>query len=174
MLRVLLVCAGLVAIAVVLWSSWRVDRRLFAFVLAVVVIGALLFGVGYWRTADQAMVVIAPDQVRLSVEQARGMETGIRLSGRVYNQSAWPVALIQGRAVLQECTAPGQDTCREIGSAAFRVRQHVPVGGSYPYSQVVRLSDSLLADPATPDSNRRWHIEVLSVSGYASNTRDGH
>ena len=173
MLRVLLVCAGLTAIAVVLWSSWRVDRRLFAFVLSVVLVGALLFGVGYWRTADQAMVVIMPEQVRLSVEQARGMETGIRLSGRVYNQSAWPVALIKGRAVLEECTAPGQEACREIGGAAFRVRQHVPVGGSYPYSQVVRLSDTLLADPAAPDSSRRWRIDVLSVSGYAAGAQAG-
>lgn len=174
MLRVLLVCAGLTAIAVVLWSSWRLDRRLFAFVLAVVLIGAVLFGIGYWRTADQAMVGIEPDQVRLSVDQVRGMETGIRLSGRVYNQSAWPVALIQGRAVLEECNTAEGEACQEIGSAAFRVRQHVPVGGSYPYSQVVRLSDSLLADPVTPAGHRRWHIQVLSVSGYASDGRDAH
>ena len=174
MLRVLLVCAGLTAIAVVLWSSWRVDRRLFVFVLVVVIIGSVLFGIGYWRTADQAMVGIEPEQVRVSVEQARGMETGIRLSGRVYNQSAWPVALIQGRAVLEECTAAENGTCQEIGGATFRVRQHVPVGGSYPYSQVVRLSDTLLADPATPGGHRRWHIQILSVSGYASDERDGH
>lgn len=170
MLRIMLVCAGLTAIAVVLWSSWRVDRRLFAFVLSVVIIGGVLFGVGYWRTTGEAMVTVPVDEVDVSVSQARGMETGIRLSGRVINQSPWPLALVQGRAVLEECVA---ENCREIGGAAFRVRQHVPVGGSYPYSQIVRLPDTLLADPEGTDE-RRWRIEVLSVSGYGNPGRSGH
>ena len=170
MLRILLVCAGLIAIATVLWSSWRVDRRLFAFVLVVVVIGAALFGVGYWHSAEQGMVPVEPAEIEVSVSQARATETGIRLSGRVFNRSSLPLALLQGRAVLEECTPE----CNEIGEASFIVRQHVPIGGSYPYSQIVRLPASLLADPqADAKQQRRWRIEVLSASGYASAGRTG-
>lgn len=169
MLRILLICAGLIAIATVLWSSWRVDRRLFAFVLIVVLIGAVLFGFGYWHSAEQGMVPVDPERVDVTVSGVRATETGIRLSGRVFNRSALPLALLQGRAVLEECTPQ----CSEIGGASFIVRQHVPIGGSYPYSQIVRLPASLLSGSQDETERRRWRIEILSASGYAGTGRAG-
>ncbi|MCH8542913.1 MAG: hypothetical protein LAT61_05015 [Alcanivorax sp.] len=166
MLRVLLVLAGLLAIAVVLWASWRIDRRLFAGTLVAVLIGALMFGLGFWHSREQAQVELPADAVSLTLEQSRGMEIGIRIQGRMTNHSEYALARVKARVTLQQC--PEATGCETVGEDIIHLRQHVPAGSSYPYSQMLNLSSDLLGD------NAQWQVEPLSVIGFAMTERTRH
>ncbi|WP_111656598.1 hypothetical protein [Isoalcanivorax indicus] len=161
-MRILLVLVGLVAIAVVLWASWRIDRRLFIFTLIAVLIGALMFGLGVWHSRDQAMVQVSPDDVTLTLEQSRSMEIGVRLQGRVNNGSPHPLARVEARALLERCV---DDVCETLGEDRLTLRQHVPPGASLPWSQMVQ------PPPGTVDGPHDWRLEIKSVSGYANDRR---
>lgn len=161
-MRILLVIMGLLAVAVVLWASWRIDRRLFIFTLIAVLVGGVMFGLGVWHSRDQAMVDVPPEAVRLTLEQSRSMEIGVRLQGRVTNDSAHPLARVEARAVLERCTDEG---CDLLGEDRLTIRQHVPPGASLPWSQMVQLPGGV------PDGARDWRLEVKSVSGYANDRR---
>lgn len=165
-MRILLVVIGLAAIATVLWASWRVDRRLFIFTLVAILIGATLFGLGIWHSRETAMVNVPHDQVRLTLQRASGMEIGIRLQGRLHNESDYPLAVVRAMARVEQCVDEG--ACTLLGEETLTVRQHVPPGQSLPYSQMVQLSASLLDEP------HDWQIEVKSVSGYANQGRRRH
>lgn len=166
MLRVLLVLAGLLAIAVVLWASWRIDRRLFVATCVAVLVGVLMFVMGFWHSRDQAQVELPADAVSLSLDQFRGMEIGIRIQGRMTNHSEHALARVKARVSLQRCTA---DTdCETLGEDVIQLRQHVPAGTDYPWSQMVNLSSDLLGD------NTQWQVEPLSVIGYAITERTRH
>ena len=166
MLRVLLVIAGLFAIAVVLWASWRIDRRLFAAALVAVLIGVLMFSLGLWQSREQAQVDLPVDAVSVSLTQSRGMEIGIRIQGRITNHSAHALARVKARVTLQQCD--DADHCETLGQDLIDLRQHVPVGTDYPYSKMVDLPADLLGD------NTQWHVEPLSVIGYAILERTRH
>ncbi|MBZ2187882.1 hypothetical protein K8B33_02130 [Alcanivorax sp. JB21] len=181
MLRVLLVLAGLLAIAVVLWASWRIDRRLFAGTLVAVLIGALMFALGFWHSRGQAQVVLPADAVSLSLSQSRGMEIGIRIRGRVTNHSEHALARVKARVTLLQCAdLDGTDAdstdadstdathCEAVGKDTIDLRQHVPAGADYPYSTMVNLSADLL------DGTTQWQVEPLSVIGYAITERTRH
>lgn len=158
MLRVLLMIAVLVAAVVLLWFSWHQGRRPFAAACVAVLAVFGVLGVALWEADRNELVALAPSSVRLTVEQVRPLETGLRVSGRIYNLAEHPLARVQARALVRECLA--DQPCQELASAPLRLQQHVPVGGSYPYSQVVRLPATLLGD------QQQVTVEVMAVEGY--------
>lgn len=157
MTRILLVLVVLIALGAVLWSSWRLDRRLFVGVLVASVTLLVLFVGGFFRSQEQTFVAIPPEKVEIELLRWRALETGIRLEGRVYNGNDTAVARISGQALLLDC--PGPDNCREKARTGFQLRQHVPPDTTYPFDTVLRL------DAPLPD-HPRWLFRIERVEGY--------
>lgn len=157
MTRILLVLVVLAALGAVLWSSWRLDRRLFVGVLLTSVTLLVLFVGGFFRSQERAFVEIPADNVKVELVRWRALETGIRLEGKVYNGNDAAVARIAGQALLLDC--PGPDDCDEKARTEFRLRQHVPPDTTYPFDTVLRL------DAPLPD-HPRWLLRIERVEGY--------
>ena len=164
MLRLLMLLIALLAIGAVLWASWRLDKRLFAGVLVITLLGAGFLVAGIWQSAEESRVSIDPEQLAISVNDARGMEEGVRLRGIIENRSPHAHSHLLGAARLLDCEQ--QDTereCRVVAEAPFRLRMHVPAGGSYPWSTIVRMQREKLAE------GNEWHIHVDEVTGFPDN-----
>lgn len=158
MTRILVVAAAVLAVAVLLWSSWRLDRRLFALVCAVTVI-TVVGGFIVFHDGGEDTTALPPDQVSLSMDSRHATESGVRLSGSLENRGERPVAEVLVRVRALDCP-DGNDDCREYASAPLELRMQVPPGKRYPFNSMVRLP------PDSADEAYRWVLEVESVRGY--------
>lgn len=164
MTRILLVLVILAATVAVLWSSWRLDRRLFAGVLALAVILLALFVGGFFQSQERAFVAIAAEEVDLELLRWRNNESGVRLEGQVRNNSDRAMARVSGMAVLRDC--PDTESCREVTRVPLELRLHVPPGTTYPFNTVLRL------DRPLPD-HPNWVLRVEEARGYTKKSRVG-
>lgn len=159
MVRALVILVVLASIIVVLWSSWRLDRRLFAGALVLVIVGGTLFGLGIRQSTEQEWRELDTEQLRLVITGARGMEAGIRLHGTLENHSAASLSRVQGRVERLDCRN-GND-CRLIGEAPLALREHVPSGGSQRWVAMVRMPASAL------EEGTDWKVRLEQALGYA-------
>ena len=158
MTRILLVLVTLAASGVLLWSSWRFDRRLFA-ALAVVFAGVLTALVlQLLDTRKDEWHPLPADQVRLNLKEQHVTESGVRLSGTLENQGDQPVGRIQARIQVADCS--GDEDCQVLAEAPMDLRLQVPPRKTYPFTDVIRMTVSKAAE------DRRWQAEVKSVYGY--------
>lgn len=158
MTRILVVAAAVLAVSVLLWSSWRLDRRLFALVCAVTVI-TLVGGFIVFHDGGEDTTALPPDQISLSLDSRHATESGVRLTGTLENRGERPVAQVLIRVRALACADDGDD-CSEYASAPLELRMQVPSGKRYPFSSMVRLP------PDSADETYRWVLEVESVRGY--------
>lgn len=158
MTRILLVLAVGLAAGVVLWSSWRVDRRLFAAlaVVAAVVMGALLFQL--FDVREDEWEPLPADQVRLTLDSQNVTESGVRLTGTLENQGDRPVARVSSRVQVVDCG--DEPPCRVLAEAPFDLRLQVPPRKAYPFQEMIRMT-------VTPEAEQhQWRVQVKSVYGY--------
>ena len=166
-MRIVLILAALAAIAVVLWSSWKIDRRLFALVLVVVTLGAVFSGVGIWQTTEREWREIDPADIVLNITDARGMEAGIRLRGTLENRSGGRFSRLAARVTRLDCPdetdgqPSGTPPCSRVDEAELTLREHVRPGAEQPWSSMIRMPASAL------DEGTDWELEVLKAQGYA-------
>lgn len=164
MTRILLVLIVLAALVAVLWSSWRLDRRLFAGVLALSVVLLALFVGGFFQSQERAFVAIAAEKVDLELLRWRDTESGVRLEGQVRNNSDRAMARVSGQALLRDC--PDTDNCLELARVPLELRLHVPPGTTYPFDTVLRLDQPLPDHP-------NWVLRVEDARGYTKKSRVG-
>ena len=161
MLRLLMLLIALLAIGAVLWASWRLDRRLFAGVLIITLLGVSFLITGIWKSAEESRVNIAADKLLISVNDARGMEEGVRLRGHIENRSPHAHSHLYGVARLLACEQHDEiRECQTVAEAPFSLRMHVPAGGSYPWSSIIRMPRDRLAQ------GNEWQIHVDEAIGF--------
>jgi hypothetical protein len=158
MTRILLILVAGLAMGVVLWSSWRVDRRLFAGLAAAA--GVAMAGL-VLQLADLGQDEWTPlpaDQIRLTLKDQNVTESGVRLTGKLENRGNRPVGRVTARIQVVDCN--GEPPCRVIAEAPFDLRLQVPPRQSYPFSHMTRMT-------VTPDAEQHeWRVQVKSVYGY--------
>jgi hypothetical protein len=158
MTRILLVLVTLAASGVLLWSSWRFDRRLFA-ALAVVfaaVLTALVLQL--LDTREDEWQPLPADQVRLKLRDQHVTESGVRLTGTLENRGERPVGRVTARIQVADCSGDGP--CRVLAEAPMDLRLQVPPRKTYPFTDVIRMTVSKGAE------QQRWQAEVKSVYAY--------
>ncbi len=158
MIRALVIIVALASIAVVLWSSWRLDRRLFAGALVLVIIGGTLFGIGVWQSTEEEWRELDTQQLSLEITGARGMEAGIRLQGRIENHSGQGLSRIQAQVERLDCRN-GND-CRVVARAPLELREHVASGGTQRWAAMIRMPSSALED------GNDWAVHMEQALGY--------
>lgn len=172
MTRILLLVVVVLALAAVLWSSWRLDRRLFLAVAAASLVTLALFVAGFFNSQDEVFTAVSPQEVRLEVISANPTEYGVRLRGRIHNDGAVALGRISAQAILLDCSlaeATGDaEQCREQTRVPLELRQHVPAQTSYPFDSMLRLQAEDIPDQP------RWRLEVSRVQGYTAKKRLGH
>lgn len=158
MTRILLVLVAVLAAGVALWSSWRVDRRLFAAlaVVAAAVVGGLVYQL--FDVREDEWEPLPADQVRLELDGQHVTESGVRLTGTLDNQGNRPVGRVETRVQVADCS--GEPPCRVIAEAPFDLRLQVPPRKSYPFQEMVRMRVTSGAE------DKEWRVQVKSVYGY--------
>lgn len=159
MWRFLLFAGVFAAVAATLWSSWRLDRRLFIGVSVGLAVFALVFGFGAWQGSQQALVPVADAQVRFSLHNFRPLETGTRLTGVLHNHGNEPVAVITLNVVQQQCT---EQQCHDIAHTQLVLRRHINAESQADINEMIRLKSPALAAP----EHYEWRIDVSDVQGY--------
>lgn len=161
MLRIMMLLLALLAIVAVLWATWQVNRKLFTPALLLVLVALGFFAAGVWQSSEQSRVPLDPGDIEISVDDARGMEEGVRLRGWIHNHSRRPISHLEGQAILLNCDDEQPDAdCRRIDTAGFTLRRHVPSGSSYTWSAIIRMPAARLREG---DS---WQIELTEVTGF--------
>lgn len=148
------------AVCAILWSSWRLDRRLFVGVSVGLVLFAAVFGFGAWQGSQQALVPVPQAEVRFELHGFRPLETGTRLSGILHNGGAEPVAVVTLTVRQQQCNESQE--CEEIAQTKMVLRRHVNEHATADINEIIRLRS-----PALPPSlHYRWQVDVTQVQGY--------
>lgn len=157
MLQILLSLIVLVAALILLASSRQSERRLFtATALVVSVTAAAIFaGLVYQMVTPPATLDSA--QLRVTLEGAHPTETGVRLNGRLHNDSDQRVAAVRLRIEASDCS---QDPCQALASDTLDVLLQIPPGRSYPFSAVARITGLRGRD------NLHWTLSVVRVTTY--------
>ena len=158
MTRILLLLVAGVAMGVVLWSSWRVDRRLFTGLALAAGVAMAALVLQLFDTGEGDWEPLPANQVRLTLDDQNVTESGVRVSGSLENDGNRPVGRVTARVQVVEC---GQEPpCRVLAEAPFDLRLQVPPRKSYPFSRMVRMT-------VTPEAEEReWRVQVKSVYGY--------
>jgi len=159
MWRFILFAGVFIAIASVLWSSWRLDRRLFIGVATGLALFALIFGFGAWQGSQQALVPVANAQLNFTLNNFRALETGTRLTGVLHNKGTEPVAVITLDVVQQRCN---EQQCDDVARTELVLRRHINAESSADINEIIRLKSPSLTAP----SHYQWHIEISDVQGY--------
>lgn len=158
MTRILLVLVTLAASGVLLWSSWRFDRRLFA-ALAVVFAAVLAaLGLQLRDTRKDEWHPLPADEVRLSLKEQHVTESGVRLTGTLENRGERPVGRVTARIQVAQCT--GEGACQIVAEAPMDLRLQVPPRKTYPFTEIIRMRVSKSAE------SYRWRAQVKSVYAY--------
>lgn len=158
MTRILLILVAGLAMGVILWSSWRVDRRLFAGLAAAagVAMAALLLQLA--DLGKDEWTPLPADQVRLTLKDENVTESGVRLTGTLENRGNRPVGRVSARIQVVACKQ--EPPCRVIAESPLDLRLQVPPRTTYPFSHMTRMT-------VTPDTEEReWRVQVKSVYGY--------
>lgn len=158
MTRILLVLVTLAAFGVLLWSSWRYDRRLFAGLAVVFMLVLTALGIQLIDTRNAEWQPLPADEVRLSLEEQHVTESGVRVTGTLENRSNRPVGRVVARVRVAECSSEGP--CRVLAEAPLDLRLQVPPRKSYPFTDVIRMTVSKAAE------EDRWRVDVKSVYAY--------
>jgi len=159
MWRFILVVGIVLAVSSVLWSTWRLDRRLFTAVSVALVIFGVVFGFGAWQGSQQALVTVPHEKLVFSMDNAKPLETGIRIKGNLYNHETVPIALVKLQVNQITCTTT--DECQLTDAATLVIRRHLNAGASAPISEVVRLSN-----PKESNTKVTFEVIVLEAKGY--------
>ena len=160
-MRILLSLVALAAVVTVLWSTWRLDRRLFAAALVLVLIAGVLFGIGVWQTTEREWQPLDTDALVVEIDDARGMEAGIRLRGRIRNQTEHSLSRLRLEVRRLDCEDNDGTDCRVLERERLELREHVAPGRSQPWSAMVRMPAEVL------EEGSGWEVEVLGALGYA-------
>lgn len=160
MWRFILFIGVLSAVGTVLWSSWRVDKRLFAAVSVGLVIFAIVFGFGAWQGSQQALIEVHDAKLEFDLKSTRSLETGTRLVGVLTNKGTEPVAVINLQVSQHLCNDEG--ACQEVEQATIVIRRHINGHSSADINEIVRLK-SLDLDPK---HHMEWRTNITDVQGY--------
>ena len=158
-MRILLILVALAAVITVLWSTWRLDRRLFAAALVLVLVASLLFGIGVWQSTEREWRELDTDGLSVDIGDARGMEAGIRLRGHIGNHTEHSLSRLQLEVRWLDCDDEG--ACELVGRERLELREHVAPGRSQPWSAMIRMPADLLEEGSD------WEVELLGALGYA-------
>lgn len=164
-MRFLLVLVIIIAAVAVLWSSWRLDRRVFALTLVAVLAGVPLFIYGVWHRSETLWQPIDPLKIYTRVTDVRVMEAGVRLTGELVNHSDRDLARVSGKAVLLWCDMQPGLPCKEIDETDFQLRAHVRPGDTYEWSAMVRMPAPSLEEGNT------WELDVTGADGYPGDAK---
>jgi hypothetical protein len=158
MTRILLLLVAGLAMGVVLWSSWRVDRRLFAGLALAAGVAMAALMLQLFDSGEDTWEPLPADQIRLTLEDQHVTESGVRLTGTLENRGNRPVGRVMARVQVVEC---GQEPpCRVLAEAPFDLRLQVPPRKSYPFHHMIRMT-------VTPEVEKHeWRVQVKSVYGY--------
>lgn len=159
MWRFVLVVGIVFAVSLVLWSTWRLDRRLFTGVSVALAIFGFVFGFGAWQGSQQALVVVPHKNLSFKLEDAKQLETGVRIKGNLHNNEAISVAIVTLQVNQTLCN--DLDECHPADSETIVVRRHLNAGESAPISEVVRLLGS-----NKPNATSTFEVTILEAKGY--------
>lgn len=157
MWRFVLVAGIVLAVSLVLWSTWRLDRRLFTGVSVALALFGIVFGFGAWQGSQQALITIPHGKIAFELENTRQLETGLRIKGELINQENQAAAVVTLTVNQLICEAEG--SCAPMDSARIVIRRHINAEASAPISEVVRLSSS-------KDKNVKYEVLVSEAKGY--------
>lgn len=158
MTRILLLLVAGLAMGVVLWSSWRVDRRLFAGLAVAAGVAMTALVLQLFDMGEDDWQPLPADQIRLTLEDQNVTESGVRLTGTLENRGNRPVGRVMARIQVVDCAE--EPPCRVIAEAPFDLRLQVPPRKSYPFSHMTRMT-------VTPEAEEHeWRLQVQSVYGY--------
>lgn len=164
MWRFILVAGLTAAVLLVLWSTWRLDRRLFGLVCAGLVVFGILFGIGAWQGSQQALVTLPHEELAFELENTKALETGLRVNGTLYNRSEEAVAVVTLQVERQLCNAT--QGCKSQDSTSLVIRRHINPQGAVPVSEVVRLP-ALAGNQA---NSVRYLVSIVQARGYKQPT----
>lgn len=158
MTRILLLLVAGLAMGVVLWSSWRVDRRLFAGLAVAAGVAMTALVLQLFDMGENEWEPLPADQIRLTLEDQNVTESGVRLTGTLENRGNRPVGRVTARVQVVDCEQ--ESPCRVIAEAPFDLRMQVPPRKSYPFSHMMRMTVTQEVE------KREWRVQVKSVYGY--------
>lgn len=159
MWRFVLVASIVLAVSLLLWSTWRLDRRLFATVSVGLAVFGVVFGFGAWQGSQQALIVVPHDKLTFNLESATPLETGVRIKGHLYNNEAVPIATAKLSVSQQVCNDSNE--CQTTDTATIIIRRHLNPSAEAPISEVVRLADTHNSDTAS-----NYVVTIIQAKGY--------
>jgi len=142
-------------------------RRLAAILLAVLIVAILLF-VGWYqhnqaeqKSNREAKKFIKSSQIelvdpRVSFSNYDGRPD--RMTGRIRNNSGYPLESLEIRLVFKDCSP--QEQCETVDEEKTEINKSVPQGQSRDFDEY--LSGSALS----PKGRITWSYEILSVSAH--------
>jgi Tfp pilus assembly protein PilE len=143
-------------------------RRLAAILLAVLIVAILLF-VGWYQhnqaeqksNREAAKKFIKSSQIelvdpRVSFSNYDGRPD--RMTGRIRNNSGYPLESLEIRLVFKDCSP--QEQCETVDEEKTEINKSVPQGQSRDFDEY--LSGSALS----PKGRITWSYEILSVSAH--------
>jgi hypothetical protein len=80
------------------------------------------------------------------------------MSGRIKNNSAYPLESVEVRLVFQDCS-PGKG-CETVGDQNEEIRADVPPGQSRDFEEYI------FGPAISPKGHVTWNYQVLSVSAH--------
>jgi hypothetical protein len=157
MLQTLFSLIVLIAALVLLVNSWRAEKRLFAATALVVALTAAVISVGLVRQLLAPTATLDPKQVLVTLEHVRAGELGVRIAGRMHNQSDERVTSVTLRISALACD---DEDCVVTAKEDVKVLLQIPAGNTYPFSTMASITK------LTTDAELRWQVEPVHVTIY--------
>jgi len=157
MAQIFLLLVVLVAALVLLVNAWRTEKRLFAATALVVAVTAgvmtSVLTLQLLSPADE----LDPEQVTITLHEARPSENGVRFSGHIQNHSDRRVNAVLLRAQALSCT---DEECVVEREDTVELLIQVPAGGGYPFNVVSRLMG------LQGRTDLQWRLEPVRITTY--------
>lgn len=157
MAQIFLLLVVLVAALVLLVNAWRTEKRLFAVTALIVAVtaGAMtsVLTLQLLSPADE----LDPEQVTITLHEARPSENGVRFSGHIENHSDHRISSVLLRVQALVCT---DEECVVEREEMVELLIQVPAAGGYPFNVVGRLMG------LQGRTNLQWRLEPVRITTY--------
>ncbi|PKM22719.1 MAG: hypothetical protein CVV10_02825 [Gammaproteobacteria bacterium HGW-Gammaproteobacteria-14] len=157
MAQIFLLLMVLVAALVLLINAWRTEKRLFAVTALVVAVTAgvmtSVLTLQLLSPADE----LEPEQITITLHEARPSENGVRFSGHIQNHSDRRINALSLRAQALICIA---EECKVEREDTVELLIHIPAKAGYPFSVVSRLMD------LQGRTDLQWQLEAVRITTY--------
>ncbi len=157
-MRLLLVLTVVIAVVALLVASWQRGKRVFLITASVTTVAAIFLIYGIVKPGKHDQITLPPEQIRLEITDIADSESGVRFSGRLFNDSELDLAGVTLRTEALSCEQSLQN-CKPIETQEQQLLIFIPTGRDYRFSLVARHPDS----ETPPD---KWDVDVVSRLAY--------